>query len=419
MNEIDAESLKFGNETVCQSKTVLQKAVSEGRINTYLHEDTFKELILVRDILAAEDIDNNKIEGYIQHISYDPFQIAMFEETQIKILAHKIKAGNCVLYFDATGTVVEKSGSPAKTVLYFALICKSDVQGDPPIPLAELITSDNTTLSITTFLHKVKYCLVKHFYERSGPQRIETDFSWALIHACLLVFNTEDVTRYGSRSWNIVHHKCSTAVINHFTIMHICASHMIKAAKRQVESKIIDPAHVDFIVRIFALLQNERDFARLTKIWTSFFTVFAGKYLTETVQNSLETLNNMINTIGIEDYIDDTSYEEKNTAELELCEVRQLRPLRLSSPFFDHFLQISSDINCEQTKHTPCSTVNGYFNPRIVELILNSYMYLVPLWTGILLGDTNRYANDMSITVGHKIPDITRDTNASVENWFK
>lgn len=53
---------------------------------------------------------------------------------------------------------------------------------------------------------------------------------------------------------------------------------------------------------------------------------------------------------------------------------------------------------------------NDYFNPALFKII-QDYLYLFPLWTGVLLGDFQYMFN--------KEVRFTRLTNNPVENWFK
>lgn len=47
--------------------------------------------------------------------------------------------------------------------------------------------------------------------------------------------------------------------------MHIRARHPIKNVQRQVKSKVPETEHIDFVVRNVSLIQNERDFSKLTE----------------------------------------------------------------------------------------------------------------------------------------------------------
>ncbi|CAF1070918.1 unnamed protein product [Brachionus calyciflorus] len=56
--------------------------------------------------------------------------------------------------------------------------------------------------------------------------------------------------------------------------------------------------------------------------------------------------------------------------------------------------------------------INEFYSPQLVEII-DSYMYLVPLWTGMFI--TNLKYSKLSTVYENN---ITRFTNNSVENWF-
>jgi len=68
-------------------------------------------------------------------------------------------------------------------------------------------------------------------------------------------------------------------------------------------------------------------------------------------------------------------------------------------------------------KHEECEP-NPYW-PGIVTFLLENYMPIFPLWSGILLGDLKRYSVDLAVTLlSHKDLCQTRDTNCHAENWF-
>ena len=54
---------------------------------------------------------------------------------------------------------------------------------------------------------------------------------------------------------------------------------------------------------------------------------------------------------------------------------------------------------------------NEYFSPHILQDITNQYMGLIPLWSGIMLGDISRYVPDVQ-------PAELRDTNSTINNYF-
>ena len=64
----------------------------------------------------------------------------------------------------------------------------------------------------------------------------------------------------------------------------------------------------------------------------------------------------------------------------------------------------------------PCKTSksNEYYSPHILQDITNQYMGLLPLWSGIMLGDLSRYVPDVQPAELRKGDAITRDTNSII-----
>ncbi|CAL8391526.1 unnamed protein product [Arctogadus glacialis] len=59
---------------------------------------------------------------------------------------------------------------------------------------------------------------------------------------------------------------------------------------------------------------------------------------------------------------------------------------------------------------------NLYYCPAIVRTLLDKYMSIYPLWSGLMLGDLSRQAPRPN-NPGTKEKE-TRDTNCHVEAWF-
>ena len=55
------------------------------------------------------------------------------------------------------------------------------------------------------------------------------------------------------------------------------------------------------------------------------------------------------------------------------------------SPFRDHFVDlIKTNVNCKLSLNVNCKR-SEYFLPSFIDYLLNNYMPLTPLWTGLLL----------------------------------
>ena len=93
----------------------------------------------------------------------------------------------------------------------------------------------------------------------TSPRMVMTDFSWAIIHACLKVFCNETLTDYLNRSYRIV---IGEAADEEFlkTRLHVCAAHMMKLKKKHASEKFFKKfnceSQVHFAMRLFGRLLN-------------------------------------------------------------------------------------------------------------------------------------------------------------------
>lgn len=179
----------------------------------------------------------------------------MYTEQGMGILvSHLRKNHNTSLYLDATGGIVSKIPSQDKRVLYYALVLPGDGFNKPPLPVSELLTNEHNVPNISSWLLKFVHSVCK--LTSVKIHHIETDFSWALIQSVLLSFNKENVDTYLHRAHKICHYRLQKKDLMRFTVVHICAAHMVKTISNAVSKVTKDKGLHNFAVFCFALLQN-------------------------------------------------------------------------------------------------------------------------------------------------------------------
>jgi hypothetical protein len=402
-------ALNFGNLSDCQTKSVLRKAKAETSTLNRLHDDCIKDILLTKELLEAEDDVSERFPGYIQSVGIQPFHVILYTEKQIEILISKIQAGDGILHLDATGTVVRSLGGTRKRkVLYYALVTRHTDSSDPPLPVAELLTDVQTTPSVCQFLMHVRHAMVQMGLRVPIPRRVEVDFSWTLIHSVLLVFNHEDISTYLQRTYNTINEMYTAAGIHSFAVVHVCASHLIKRVRDRMSSTVKNKGLAEFIMRVFALMQNCTVLADAIAIWKSLTVVLMSRTGAGDCKRNVRLLERQISTlksstdvkqldqVGVPDVMDDAEG------------IVDRRPIRDASPYTALFPLDSDpgDAIITNTYHAPTAA-----------LAIQSYMHLIPLWSGIMLGNLDRYASDTSVSSDQVTE--TRDTNATVENWMK
>ena len=391
LGNISQQAYLSGNRDDVGTKNALKQISSEVNRAERLHQDILLEIFIARDIYIEDDLGSKVIKGYIQNVSVFPFTCHLYTERQLQILLHSIAAGTSDLYFDATGCVIGKIPFQAdKSVFYYSLVLNSQEKGLPGIPVAEMISNSHTTADIANFLHRVQRSLRALKPSVQYPRKIEVDFSWALIHGVLLGLNQETLLAYICKKWRELQKK----EVTEKCLVHICAAHMIHSYSRKLGQLTNDKELRQLHLYIFATMQNSSSIEEITDVFKNLCVISLSTQETNTVQSSLKTLHGKIKSKDETDIYFEYCKESIETDD-DCADPNKLR----STPFAVHFNLIRDRIKQEiQTESDKVD--NPYYLPKLIDFLLNNYMALVPLWTGIFLEGK------------------TRDTNAVVEGWF-
>ena len=225
------------------TNTAYQQAASTSRqaANSY---SALKEKILhFKDRLAREDEEESirlqwtfRTEfGYIQKpvINPDTLQVVLMDQIMAMLYHEHIK--NDVLYIDATGSVTNQIKWLSK-VLYYVAVIRHPYGKTPPLPIADYVTNKHDQFSIGDFLKMIHEREYRKYGETTNPRMVMTDFSWAIILACLKQFCNESITDYLDRSYRLI---TGIATQNDLgkTLLHVCSSNMMKLNKKHAVGK--------------------------------------------------------------------------------------------------------------------------------------------------------------------------------------
>lgn len=228
LGSVPENVLKSGNRNDALSLMILQKISSENNTRDDLDKDVVMFLLKLKEKFIKAWPDRIT-EGYIQSISVDPFYVILFTGQQIDYLLSFPANGEIFLHLDATGRVVAKALNSTGPVMYYALtIPGSNEFGS--LPVAEFISSVHSVLHITYFLSTFTTAIRKRT-SREVVNKIEVDFSIALIQAVLKSFNDMNLSKYLEETYRL----CSESVssIPNFTIVHVCSTHILRTVKRK------------------------------------------------------------------------------------------------------------------------------------------------------------------------------------------
>ena len=174
--------------------------------------------------LRTADQQSQHVIGYIQDISILPFRTIMYSDSQINMFVNHCKKNVYPkIFINETGSLVSSKNLSEKNIYYCAMTMHHETQG--PIPVCEMLTSDQTTPNLTYFfikwlrnLHEVSINCAKR------TKHIEIDQSWALLHSTCQAFNKTSLLGYLENSWKILNSKDEFSIT---TTIHFCSAHVI------------------------------------------------------------------------------------------------------------------------------------------------------------------------------------------------
>ena len=201
------------------------------------------------------------------------------------------------LHIDCTGSLFNKYKD--KSPFYYS-ICLPSIKSPtsnvsaPPITVTDAILTDHTTPSIKTFLGKFLQLLEKHTNKSHQVKKVECDFSWGFINSIIETFNKCDTKTYIQRSFDILINLKDESNFYHFTVIHLCASHIIKAISNNLAKITKSKKIKEKFLFCFARLQNCNDLSIAKEFFYHIVIVFLSQYKDENFKKSLKLINNEI-----------------------------------------------------------------------------------------------------------------------------
>ena len=177
--------------------------------------DLTKSLSQLHDSIAKEDENHainlghswRKFFGYIQMYNMSPtINIVLFNEASLR-LYHELSRHD-IVYIDATGNLFANE-KKYNRLLYYAMVLRNPFALNSPTPIVEYITSRHTADSIGLMIRTLKEQEREIFAKGVIPALVMSDFSMAIINACLWEFNNESLEDYFGRGFRIVSGKAT------------------------------------------------------------------------------------------------------------------------------------------------------------------------------------------------------------------
>ena len=236
---IKAEELESGKrDKVGKNLSTIQKISSEANKEREFHFELIQSLINLRDNII-ETSPASKISGYIQRICAYPFSLICFTEEGVRLYHHLIPSQT--LFLDATGSIMSLNNTAYETtspLYYYSLVIKHPIQGEPPVAVAEFISTEHSVLAVSHFLESFRRseALIYGYANVVMPHTVVIDRSLTLLLSFLKVYNQETLSDYLHRCFRLLM-GCSTENDFKKTFIHACISHVMKSIRQDLKRK--------------------------------------------------------------------------------------------------------------------------------------------------------------------------------------
>ena len=392
-SQISSEAEIGGNISGPQRKETLRKLKSElNKLN--LSTDITQETKILMDVYKSITPG-----GYIHNYSYNPYKVHLMSTQQLIVFKNSAEK---VFYFDATSSLIKKI--PGQKAFYlYSLVMRHPLQGRVAFPVAEM-------LSVSQYSSEIKHFLLKLLDFGNTvdapikPKRIVTDLSWAILQGCSSAFNDMDMRSYIKFCFETVQRKRVYAEVKKFVIIHCCAAHMTHTFSRRIKS-ITEEKHIkQYVLFCLCHIMNMTYLPDILTFFRHMCTVIDCQYEDCAVLESKKVIKK-----STCHPVDD---KNESIADNELLELPTDLPKTIrKSSFYFMFLR-----ELESIPKPSVGIKNSMFCNGLMQCITNDYMGLLPLWSGLMLGDLSKY--DSTEIYSFEPTVITRDSNSLIENYF-
>lgn len=297
----------------------------------------------------------------------------------------QLKIRPLFLYLDATGSIV-KVPTGIKPPIYVYAVVLPGIQNCGPLEVATWIAANHGISDFIICAEKIAYTFRLFSSRQPVVDKIETDFNLVLLQCISKAFNGIKLSVYLQQIYDeIIGIRTKSAL----TVLHICSSHLIKTALKKIKTYFDDEDTVRLASLAITKLIHAQTLNEAGNIFKQMIIVFGLRFCAKSFTKSAKYLfgnneNDEIQKEFIQHDFDNAIHND--------C--------RKDSPFFKYFNEIK-EITVKDTDVT--KQKNSQYSEDFIKYLLNTLLPYFPLWSALQIKEFG----------------ITRDTNATVENWWK
>ncbi|CAL8369391.1 unnamed protein product [Gadus morhua 'NCC'] len=171
--------------------------------------------------------------------------------------------------------------------------------------------------------------------------------------------------------------------IQKYTVLHLCSAHVLKAISGIIGKHVTDKGPREFLTFVYVRLQNTQSLDEAIQVFRALWIILFAKSNSPVVINSVEELTEMIQSVNC-DVMSEDQIDAKTFMTFEDLEDVDTTTIVGTSPFV---FRCVSDDAAEALDSEPNEEEDTlYYCPAIVRTLLDKYMSIYPLWSGLMLG---------------------------------
>lgn len=183
------------------------------------------------------------------------------------------------------------------------------------------------------------------------------------------------------------------------TIIHICSSHLIHAAILQIKKMTKDPAARKLLTSAMTLLIHATTMNEAVSAFRDMMVTFGVDKKSTGFKTALQRISKLETADNV---IDEANKPRRDIDRKNAHLLEDRGTIRERSPFFRHFQEEYENI-LKVFEQDKAQENNQFYVPEFIRHVKNEYLPYFPLWSAVALQRLG----------------LRRDSNATVENWFK
>lgn len=342
------------------------------------------------DIVKRMLVDNSHEHPFIRRF-ITPFTIYLACAEQIEFLKEN---PGLVLHFDATGSIIKKPYPESKRVyLYSGVVVKSN----KILALLHMVTNEHYGFTVRDLFIYFKDLWIRAGIEWPPFEAVVVDWSWASINGILSAWNNTDILNY----LRAVYANLTKGIGLNLITIHLCYGHFMKMISKFLYKNQVHGRKKQIIMEGMAVLCHCKCITDLRLRVTDLGTILLSKRKSEKILSAVKNLScaDITNeTCEVPDNNFETDDDDNNSSErLFDCEIDQKRPVYASSPFFEEFNGLLSDLEISVNRKdlNENTEENEYYCMPFIVYLNKKLLPYAPLWTGLLIKNPNidHYSN--------------------------